>query len=253
MPSFLSKGTQHDTEDANLNRLITKNRWVVESTNGLIKKWKYFDQVVPNRDILFINEDFRIVCSLINKYRVPRANDKPNDEYIAKKMLDLSKKKNELQERVFDQKRKSQRRIITESNSIEFPRLDEDYIRSLTFGVYQMKQARSYTREHLNDDGKYEFECLKFDSNIIKVKLNSRHLSQTIYTIFVEFDYSNKLDPIKGWYCDCKVGARTVGCCAHIASVIWYFCLEKFDQKIDSNEINKFENLCKDAGRLSLN
>ncbi|GFW62796.1 uncharacterized protein TNCV_2625591 [Trichonephila clavipes] len=24
------------------------------------------------------------------------------------------------------------------------------------------------------------------------------------------------------WYCQCKVGARVVGCCAHVASVLWY-------------------------------
>lgn len=27
---------------------------------------------------------------------------------------------------------------------------------------------------------------------------------------------------VSGWYCQCKVGARVVGCCAHIASVMWY-------------------------------
>jgi len=25
-----------------------------------------------------------------------------------------------------------------------------------------------------------------------------------------------------GWYCRCKTGSRTVGCCSHIASVIYY-------------------------------
>ncbi|GFQ66503.1 uncharacterized protein TNCT_546991 [Trichonephila clavata] len=24
------------------------------------------------------------------------------------------------------------------------------------------------------------------------------------------------------WYCLCKVGARVVGCCAHVASILWY-------------------------------
>ena len=27
---------------------------------------------------------------------------------------------------------------------------------------------------------------------------------------------------ITGWYCQCKVGARTIGCCAHVAAVLWY-------------------------------
>lgn len=28
--------------------------------------------------------------------------------------------------------------------------------------------------------------------------------------------------PISGWFCGCKVGARTVWCCAHDAIVLWY-------------------------------
>ncbi len=36
-----------------------------------------------------------------------------------------------------------------------FPRLDEAYIRKLTFGVYQLKQANNYADEHLQN-GAYE-------------------------------------------------------------------------------------------------
>ena len=30
-----------------------------------------------------------------------------------------------------------------------FPVLTEEYLRSLTFGIYQLKQAKSYSREHI--------------------------------------------------------------------------------------------------------
>lgn len=30
-----------------------------------------------------------------------------------------------------------------------------------------------------------------------------------------------------GWYCECKGGSRTVGCCAHICSVIWYLAFAR--------------------------
>ncbi len=36
----------------------------------------------------------------------------------------------------------------------DFPRLDNDYLRSLTFGVYQRKLAKNYTDEHLRN-GRY--------------------------------------------------------------------------------------------------
>lgn len=28
--------------------------------------------------------------------------------------------------------------------------------------------------------------------------------------------------PISGWYCKCKVSDKTVGCCAHVTSVLRY-------------------------------
>ena len=49
-------------------------------------------------------------------------------------------------------------------------------------------------------------------------------------TIWVEFSSSN----VTGWYCTCKIGARTVGCCPHVASVVWYLGY----QKILRNEIH---------------
>lgn len=29
-------------------------------------------------------------------------------------------------------------------------------------------------------------------------------------------------EKITRYYCTCKIGARTLGCCSHVASVIWY-------------------------------
>ena len=40
-PPFLGKDKQHTTQEANLSRLITKIRWVVESVNGRLKKWEF--------------------------------------------------------------------------------------------------------------------------------------------------------------------------------------------------------------------
>lgn len=252
MPAFLEKGTQFETEEANETRLVTKIRWVVEATNGLIKKWAYFDKVVSNIEIRHINKDFRIVCALINKYRESRVTDQNADYELGKKMVELAKKPNDLKEKVLNFKRKNQRKTTIDIDSVDFPQLTIEYIRSLTLGVYQIKQAKSYSKDHLNEDGDYEFEMIKLDSSIIKVKMNSRHASQTIYSVFIEYDKSDKKDPIKSWYCDCKVGARTVGCCSHIASVIWYFGLEVYEKKLSITNTTKIDSLCIDAARLRL-
>lgn len=33
--------------------------------------------------------------------------------------------------------------------------------------------------------------------------------------------------PILGWCCDCPKGARSLGCCAHVVSVLWYLGLAR--------------------------
>ena len=67
MPAFLDKiNKQHSTFEANESHLVIKIRWIVEAVNGLIKKWKYFDNVVLNKYIKHIKQDFRFVYAIIN-------------------------------------------------------------------------------------------------------------------------------------------------------------------------------------------
>jgi hypothetical protein len=82
MPSFLNRKKQFTTREANHTRLITKVRWVIESSivsiyrccfltllslvNGQIKQWKYFSQTIQNFSLPFISEYLNIVCALIN-------------------------------------------------------------------------------------------------------------------------------------------------------------------------------------------
>ena len=40
----------------------------------------------------------------------------------------------------------------------------------------------------------------------------------------------NLQDPVVGWYCECTVSARTVGCCALFATIIWYLGEGKHSQ-----------------------
>ena len=227
MPNYLTEGKQHSSVEANQSRLVTKTRWVVESINGLIKRWLYFNNIVENVNIPNLEEDFKIICAIINKYRPPRVKDQLGDRELAIEMLKRVKLNNELKNKVQKFQRKSKKNQTVDFESLNFPILTEDYIRKLAFGIYQLKQAQSYTREHLNSEGLYEFEFVPEEKNLVKVKLNSRHLSSTIYTIFIEFDKNDSKEPIKSWCCDCKSGLRTVGCCAHVASVMWYLGVVK--------------------------
>ncbi|CAF1271974.1 unnamed protein product, partial [Didymodactylos carnosus] len=33
---------------------------------------------------------------------------------------------------------------------------------------------------------------------------------------------SRQQQPIQGWYCTCTVGSRVIGCCNHIAALLWH-------------------------------
>ncbi len=249
MPSFLENASQHTTLEANQSRLVTKNRWVVESVNSIVKTWKYLDNVVINMNIPSIGDDFRFVCALINRYRPPRIkNNDDDDANLAQKMLALVNKKNNLKKIAEKNKRSNRNNKSCNIDELNFPALSLEYIKELTFGIYQLKQAKSYTQEHLNENGLYEFEFIPEKRDLVKIKLISRHLSNTIYTLFIQYDISNKNEPIKAYYCDCKAGARTIGCCAHIASALWYMGFAKYNPKLLQPTFSlKLFSYCKDA------
>ncbi|VDI45794.1 Hypothetical predicted protein [Mytilus galloprovincialis] len=115
MPSFLGRGEkQHSVEESNTTRLVTKLRWIVESINA--------------------------------------------DELLGAKMLFLSKQINELKNKVendgLDKRSYKWSKIDSTDFDIEFPRLNEEELRNLTLGTYQLKMAKSYTEEHFDSEGK---------------------------------------------------------------------------------------------------
>ncbi|XP_062613816.1 uncharacterized protein LOC134275563 [Saccostrea cucullata] len=233
-PYFLGKGEkQHSLFEANTSRLVTKIRWAVESANGRLKRWKFLANVVTNTQIPFIGDYVRIVGSLINAFRPSLASDSDDHLEISRKMLEKSKiTTNPLKDLFINS---SGKRILSNKMSKidaadavpDFPKLSENYLRSLTFGIYQIKQASSYSREHLDEEGGYEIFVTKTMSNILQAKIQSRHVSSKSYYLWIQFDASDEEDPIKYWYCQCKSGARLVGSCAHVASVLWYIGVQR--------------------------
>lgn len=222
MPSFLKKGqAQHSPEESNTSRLVTKIRWVVESVNGRIKTWKYLNNIVPNSQIPHIEDDIKLISAICNKYMKPLVSTNEESEtLLGCKMLVLAKQNNKLMERVIANgwdKMRTQWKKINE-DSFFFPSLDEEELRNLTLGVYQLKLAKSYTEEHLNPDGEYEVLICGIQEGLLMGKIQSRHVSNKVYKLWIEFNEFSVL----GWYCQCRTGARVVGTCAHISSVIWY-------------------------------
>ncbi|CAG2245126.1 unnamed protein product [Mytilus edulis] len=229
MPSFLTKGQkQMTTDEANASRLVTKVRWVVESANARIKRWKYLSHVLPNKQVPYIGDYVCIVCGISNKYLPPLSPGCDNEEALAAKMLYLSKRVNTLKQRVEEENLERRKTIWKEPDNIldDFPLLDEEDLRNITCGVYQIKLSTSYIQEHL--EGNCQILVHKEDDHLIRVKLQSRHVSSKTYILWIEYTSAE----ITAWYCKCRAGARVVGVCAHIASILWYLGYARHNQDI---------------------
>lgn len=104
-----------------------------------------------------------------------------------------------------------------------FPVLSFDDMRTITLGIYQIKHAENYSREHLKDGGSYEIMVCHDFPFLLRVKIQSRHSRNILHTLWIKYDSEKEgVDSICGWYFTCKCGARIVGCCAHVSSVLWF-------------------------------
>ncbi|XP_061170430.1 uncharacterized protein LOC133179753 [Saccostrea echinata] len=252
MPVFLPKSCkQHSTIEANASRMVTKIRWVVEAANGRLKKWRFLDNVVSNSNIPSVGDFVRIVCSLINKYRPPLKTNDVNDFNNGFKMLMMSKNnENVLKELVtkdsnyrYRTNSKLWKSIDARDAAINFPALSEEDVRQLTFGTYQIRQANSYIREHIDETGQYAIDVSYVESDLIHCRIQSRHTSSTLYNLWIRFTIS----AVTSWYCQCKSGARTLGCCAHICSVIWYLGYHR--HQCNKIEKDRYMSSVDDAGQ----
>ncbi|CAH2100483.1 unnamed protein product [Euphydryas editha] len=89
---------------------------------------------------------------------------------------------------------------------------------------------------HLLDqkfDNKMLPRFVKDQTNVLKAQVQSRHIGRKVYRCFIEY----KPDTI-GWSgilrycCECANGLRTIGCCSHVAAIIFYLAHARYLAKI---------------------
>ncbi len=82
------------------------------------------------------------------------------------------------------------------------------------------------------NDLEFVIELCQQHSDLIRVRFSSRHSTQKNYIATIQFD-NDEEDPIEGWYCTCPTGARVIGCCSHVAALLWYLgvCRAEYDDK----------------------
>lgn len=256
MPACLEKNQkQLNTEQANQSCLVTKCRWVVEVTNSFLKNsFKALDNV-KNKSLHHTLKDYRIAAALINKYfnRLYSDND---DVIIAKRMKAKLFKENNLEKYVIENKlhlKKLYNRIDALAIT-DFPRLTkEEIISHITFGTYQIRQSLSYLDEHMSEK-KYDIlvgkETLEYDkAKLLLANIQSRHRGSTKYKCYITYFPSiNTVESIEGWYCTCPYGKRTMGCCVHITSIIYYLSYLKYNSDIPkpATDLSAFFETCID-------
>ena len=243
---------QLTTREANESRLVTKGRWIVEQRNGLLKmKFPVLNQV-DNNMLFHILDDYKIGAALINCFGKVVISDKDNGPAIAERMLlKLKENKNPLIKlyKANELHKKSKFEKLTVSSISDFPRLGREAIQSeITFGSYQLEQGMGYLTEHNSEKGSIQILICseKYPkssrSKIVRADFRSRHSDASKYRLLIKYRPNAKTSAgIEWWYCTCRSGARTVGCCSHIAGLILYLSCQLTDLKPSSRLQSIFE------------
>uniref|UniRef100_T1KG68 DDE Tnp4 domain-containing protein n=1 Tax=Tetranychus urticae TaxID=32264 RepID=T1KG68_TETUR len=241
MPALKAKKQkQFTTEQANDSRIVTKVRYAVEDVNGRVKStYRQFTNVWQNKALDHAFDDFKIACALLNKFGSRLESDKEIDFDLVAEMKSRNVKENPMSSILSRFKRytadgRQWINLDAESLLPSFPVLTYTQLMHFTLGSYQLHQALGYYAEHSSPEGSFYLQVYKDilrvdlsgtgiriqDPDLIRVRLQSRHSNATKYLAYVLYD---KSEPTNIHYiCQCASGTRTIGCCAHIATVIWY-------------------------------
>lgn len=249
MPASVSVGqTQLSTAEANASRILTMVRWVVEVVNGRIKRDFKLFQAMPH-----MFADFRIAAALTNAFHVP-ITDSTHAPAFLERIAIRREMQNVLAEYV-QRRRLNGQRVAFQNMDAElpgletFPRLTQDDLILFSLGTYQLKLANSYYAEHVRQGGEYSIELYRDSEGLtadldeegipgeslwlLRGKIKSRHTrGRSYYSYVVVKDNETGLNAIEHYYCSCKSGKRTVGCCAHILVIIWYLGYARYEDYI---------------------
>lgn len=203
------------------------NRCVVEAVNARIKNvFPYFKHTIEGSYVPKIMRFNRIACAISNKYFPPLFTDKDFHDVILQELADLTTKTNELKEEIdrLGIQRMTARWEKATGNSVpDFPVLSMEDLKRFTLGVYQIKIAERYIACHMKGDNQFGIFLHRENDGIIRAKIQSRFSRSKVHNAWVKYDGDEVgYDAIKGLYCTCKVGERTLGCCSHLTSVLSY-------------------------------
>ncbi|KAJ8683762.1 hypothetical protein QAD02_019554 [Eretmocerus hayati] len=237
MPALKGNQKQLSTVEANESRKVTKCRWVVEAVHGIIgRKCKLLHNQVDNKLLPKIGLYARIACYLHNEYGRKLNSDSGMEDAIFVRMTQDVHNSNQLALEVEEKRwnRRSSLLLKVTSNDIQdFPEMTENDLKILFTGSYQLSQAVSYLAEIYDDDGNIALSYVKESPDTIKFEVRSRHINRKMYKCFVKYDSRCVgIRGIVGYCCECANGLRTIGCCSHVASIIYYLSHARYLSQI---------------------
>lgn len=230
MPAFKEKSKQLNTPDANESRLVTKLRWKVEAYHGRLKTtWPFLKFQISNHLVPVLPLCVKICTAALNAFRAYPCQYHEEEEQEALKMLDnASRMENSLSLRVLNDKgplTPRNKRNWTPMDSAagtpiadDFPALSLVQLRQITFGPYQLERAKYYAKEHLNESGDFRFDLCKVERGLLRCQIQSRHSNALKYNLAVKYNSQSIIE----YCCSCTPGQRTVGCCSHVATILWF-------------------------------
>jgi hypothetical protein len=227
MPSLLDKTIKQKaftTEQANKSRQTTLLRGTVERANGRVKlMFRFFDHVVPARYMNILGKLFQVSISIINAFSPPLFTEREFHVNVAEKVAQRLNMSNDLQEMIETTglaRTRVQWQLVDEDSALDFPEMTLDDIMLITLGPYHVEMGARYNHQHIGRGNGYKYYVHVQLPGLIQIKLQSRHQNGVKHKLWIEYTpHMNGPDSICGYYCTCPSGARTLGCCSHVASV----------------------------------
>lgn len=252
IPAHARGMQQLSTIEANRTRLVTKCRFEVERINGVLKnKYKMFSKVQETYWIPTIMDDLTIAAALNNRLNAIRPARRLCDADIdetAQKMLERLSQPNSLYNALKGTSFAAlirAKKYYAFQNQATFPKLSYADLKSISLGIYQINQAKLYAYDHMRVNNNqftldtFSVEYAEFWQNfqtennnpvLLMLNIKSRFVSARQYRTFVLYDSNaHGSNAILGYYCSCKNGLRTVGCCSHTMTVIYFLGFAQYN------------------------
>lgn len=266
IPEFIQKGEkgQLTTKQANKSRLVTKMRFAIEAANGRMKnKWHLFGKLLPSILIKNLMSDYKIGAAMLNAFAKPIECDKDDFSNIGARMISLVNTKNELRPIINSKSFKRTKKLyfqLVEPYQLNFPRFNQEQLKNFSLGTYAIRQAISYTADHIKLHGQFKIYTLPINHvhahfgricskdnyekpMFISAEIKSRFRSRQTHNVYIFYDFTVCEQSKFMYLCDCQHGQRTVGCCSHVMTVVWYFGCGRYERAIDpASHLNDFFN-----------